>query len=34
MFLSQGYSWEIRTPEGGYGLQELLDSRKVVVNGR
>ncbi|WOG92774.1 hypothetical protein DCAR_0312050 [Daucus carota subsp. sativus] len=31
--VSEGYSWEIRTPEGGYGLQELLDSRKVVVNG-
>ncbi|KAL8148427.1 hypothetical protein AgCh_005698 [Apium graveolens] len=31
--VSEGYSWEIRTPEGGYGLQELLDSRKIVVNG-
>nr|XP_043633783.1 soluble starch synthase 1, chloroplastic/amyloplastic [Erigeron canadensis] len=31
--VSQGYSWEITTPEGGYGLNELLTSRKFVVNG-
>ncbi|XP_024995242.1 soluble starch synthase 1, chloroplastic/amyloplastic isoform X1 [Cynara cardunculus var. scolymus] len=31
--VSQGYSWEITTPEGGYGLNELLSSRKFVVNG-
>ncbi|KAJ9546247.1 hypothetical protein OSB04_025954 [Centaurea solstitialis] len=31
--VSQGYSWEITTPEGGYGLNELLTSRKTVVNG-
>ncbi|XP_019200298.1 PREDICTED: soluble starch synthase 1, chloroplastic/amyloplastic isoform X2 [Ipomoea nil] len=31
--VSQGYSWEITTPEGGYGLQGLLGSRKPVLNG-
>ncbi|KAJ9539587.1 hypothetical protein OSB04_026093 [Centaurea solstitialis] len=31
--VSQGYSWEITTPEGGYGLNELLSSRKFVING-
>lgn len=31
--LWQGYSWEITTPEGGYGLHELLSSRKSVLNG-
>ncbi|CAN4085707.1 unnamed protein product [Withania somnifera] len=31
--VSQGYSWEITTPEGGYGLHELLSSRKSVLNG-
>ncbi|CAK9146552.1 unnamed protein product [Ilex paraguariensis] len=31
--VSQGYSWEITTAEGGYGLQELLSSRKIVLNG-
>jgi starch synthase len=31
--VSQGYSYEITTPEGGYGLHELLRSRKIVVNG-
>ncbi|KAI3704836.1 hypothetical protein L1987_75065 [Smallanthus sonchifolius] len=31
--VSQGYSWEITTPEGGYGLNELLSSRKFVMNG-
>lgn len=29
----QGYSWEITTVEGGYGLDELLSSRKSVLNG-
>ncbi|CAA0824690.1 Starch synthase 1- chloroplastic/amyloplastic [Striga hermonthica] len=29
----QGYSWEITTPEGGYGLHELLSSRKAVLTG-
>ncbi|KAF5182371.1 Glycogen synthase, partial [Thalictrum thalictroides] len=31
--VSQGYSWEITTVEGGYGLDELLSSRKSVLNG-
>eukprot|EP00268_Persea_americana_P023871 TRINITY_DN2338_c0_g1_i2.p1 TRINITY_DN2338_c0_g1~~TRINITY_DN2338_c0_g1_i2.p1 ORF type:complete len:693 (+),score=131.44 TRINITY_DN2338_c0_g1_i2:131-2209(+) len=31
--VSQGYSWEITTPEGGHGLDELLSSRKSVLNG-
>nr|AJG44455.1 soluble starch synthase [Lilium davidii var. unicolor] len=31
--VSQGYSWEITTVEGGYGLNELLSSRKSVLNG-
>lgn len=31
--VSQGYSWEITTPEGGYGLHELLTSRKIVLTG-
>ncbi|KAG9448233.1 hypothetical protein H6P81_014361 [Aristolochia fimbriata] len=31
--VSQGYAWEITTPEGGYGLNELLSSRKSVLNG-
>ncbi|KAF5800532.1 putative starch synthase [Helianthus annuus] len=31
--VSEGYAWEITTPEGGYGLHELLTSREFVVNG-
>ncbi|KAG1335011.1 putative soluble starch synthase 1, chloroplastic/amyloplastic [Cocos nucifera] len=31
--VSQGYSWEITTVEGGHGLNELLNSRKSVLNG-
>lgn len=31
--VSKGYAWEITTPEGGYGLHELLTSRKSVLNG-
>ncbi|XP_059629022.1 soluble starch synthase 1, chloroplastic/amyloplastic [Cornus florida] len=31
--VSKGYSWEITTVEGGYGLNELLSSRKSVING-
>ncbi|KAG7974281.1 hypothetical protein I3843_06G041100 [Carya illinoinensis] len=31
--VSQGYSWEITTVEGGYGLHELLSDRKSVING-
>lgn len=32
-YYDQGYSWEITTPEGGNGLDELLGSRKAVLNG-
>ncbi|KAM1407467.1 hypothetical protein ACFX2F_002046 [Malus domestica] len=31
--VSEGYSWEITTVEGGYGLHELLSSRKSVLTG-
>ncbi|KAL9240543.1 hypothetical protein vseg_014750 [Gypsophila vaccaria] len=31
--VSQGYSWEVTTVEGGYGLHEILTSRKFVLNG-
>ncbi|KAJ4850800.1 Starch synthase 1, chloroplastic/amyloplastic [Turnera subulata] len=31
--VSKGYSWEITTVEGGYGLNQLLSSRKSVLNG-
>ncbi|KAI9096717.1 hypothetical protein K1719_025896 [Acacia pycnantha] len=31
--VSKGYSWEITTSEGGYGLHELLSSRKSVLYG-
>lgn len=31
--VSKGYSWEITTVEGGYGLHELLTSRQFVLNG-
>ncbi|KAL5719118.1 starch synthase [Ranunculus cassubicifolius] len=31
--VSQGYSWEITTVEGGYGLQDLLSSRKSILTG-
>ncbi|CAA7402504.1 unnamed protein product [Spirodela intermedia] len=31
--VSQGYAWEITTPEGGNGLDELLRTRKRVLNG-
>lgn len=33
MFHFQGYSWEVTTAEGGQGLDELLSSRKSVLNG-
>lgn len=33
IFYLQGYSWEITTIEGGYGLHELLSSRNSVLNG-
>jgi len=29
----QGYAWEVTTTEGGWGLDELLRSRKAVING-
>ncbi|KAL3846178.1 hypothetical protein ACJIZ3_003581 [Penstemon smallii] len=31
--VSQGYSWEVTTPEGGYGLHELISSRRSVLTG-
>ncbi|KAF2291898.1 hypothetical protein GH714_036042 [Hevea brasiliensis] len=31
--VSKGYSWEITTVEGGYGLHELLSSRRSVLDG-
>ncbi|KAE9608863.1 hypothetical protein Lal_00020601 [Lupinus albus] len=31
--VSKGYSWEITTSEGGYGLHELLSSRQNVLSG-
>lgn len=31
--VSQGYAWEITTQEGGWGLDGLLRSRKMVING-
>ncbi|XP_075495714.1 soluble starch synthase 1, chloroplastic/amyloplastic [Primulina tabacum] len=31
--VSEGYSWEVTTPEGGYGLHELLSGRKWVLTG-
>ncbi|XP_078431341.1 glycogen/starch synthase, ADP-glucose type [Wolffia australiana] len=31
--VSQGYAWEITTPEGGKGLHELLSTRKSVISG-
>lgn len=31
--VSQGYAWEITTPEGGCGLDKLLGSRAAVING-
>ncbi|KAI3853179.1 hypothetical protein MKX03_008269 [Papaver bracteatum] len=33
MTVSQGYAWEITTVEGGYGLHELISSRRSVLNG-
>ncbi|KAG8501942.1 hypothetical protein CXB51_004576 [Gossypium anomalum] len=31
--VSKGYAWEITTVEGGYGLNELLSSRRSVLTG-
>jgi starch synthase len=30
---AKGYAWEITTPEGGWGLHEVLKSRNHVLNG-
>jgi hypothetical protein len=32
-FLFQGYSWEITTNEGGFGLHEILRDRKSILSG-
>ena len=29
----QGYAWEITTPEGGWGLHEVLQARQDKLNG-
>ena len=29
----QGYAWEITTPEGGWGLHDVLKSRQDKLNG-
>ncbi|BDA44490.1 Soluble starch synthase 1, chloroplastic/amyloplastic [Coccomyxa sp. Obi] len=31
--VSQGYAWEITTPEGGWGLHGVLQARQHVLNG-
>ncbi|KAG8663160.1 soluble starch synthase 1, chloroplastic/amyloplastic isoform X1 [Manihot esculenta] len=31
--VSKGYAWEVTTVEGGYGLHELLSSRRSVLDG-
>ncbi|CAI0452455.1 unnamed protein product [Linum tenue] len=31
--VSKGYAWEITTVEGGNGLNELLSTRRIVLNG-
>ncbi len=31
--VSQGYAWEVTTPEGGWGLHELLTSKGHQLNG-
>lgn len=33
IFLTQGYSWEILTSEGGCGLHEVLNSRFDAISG-
>lgn len=33
MTVSPGYAWEICTPEGGWGMNDMLDSRRYVLNG-
>lgn len=31
--VSSGYAWEVQTPEGGWGLHDVLRSRSHVLNG-
>lgn len=31
--VSSGYAWEVQTPEGGWGLHDVLRSRAHVLNG-
>ncbi len=31
--VSPGYAWEIQTPEGGWGMEEMLASRAYALNG-
>ncbi|CAK0737501.1 hypothetical protein CVIRNUC_000923 [Coccomyxa viridis] len=31
--VSEGYAWEITTPEGGWGLDKVLQSRQHILNG-
>ena len=31
--VSAGYAWEVQTPEGGWGLDGVLQSRASVING-
>lgn len=31
--VSPGYSWEIKTPEGGWGLEQMLSQRSFALNG-
>ena len=33
MTVSPGYAWEIQTPEGGWGMEEMLASRAYALNG-
>ncbi len=31
--VSPGYAWEILTPEGGWGMEQMLGSRAYALNG-
>ena len=33
MTVSPGYAWEIQTPEGGWGMEDMLRSRAYALNG-
>lgn len=33
MTVSPGYAWEIQTPEGGWGMEQMLSSRAYALNG-